>query len=137
MIRRRKSPLKGDFINIFNELVSIPDIINSENFSLEVLLTREEELRRVDGKGSWRRKGISIVDRNLIDVVDSRRFTAKEDFLIFLPEALNVKFTNKELAKELEVSADKARKATYCLKKMGLIKETGKRRNELVFEICI
>jgi len=29
----------------------------------------------------------------------------------------------------------KARKATYCLKKMNLIKEVGKKGNELLFEI--
>lgn len=137
VVRRRKSPQTGKLIDIFKELVSCPNLINEENFTLEVLMTHQEELRCIDGKGSWRRKGISIIDKNLISVIESVKFNDKEDFLVFLPDNLEKEFTNKDLARCLKVPVEKARKATYCLKRMGLILEVGKKRNELIFTICI
>jgi len=134
IISRRKSPKKGKLVDLFNELIRIPDLIDEENFVLEILMTKEEEIRCKDGKGSWRRKGISIVDRKLVEVVEKVTFSQGKDFLRFLPEDLPENFTNKELAKTLKITVYKARKVTYCLRKMKLIKEVGKSRNELIFE---
>jgi len=134
IISRRKSPKKGKLVDLFNELIRIPDLIDEENFVLEILMTKEEEIRCKDGKGSWRRKGISIVDRKLVEVVEKVTFSQGKDFLRFLPEDLPENFTNKELAKTLKITVYKARKVTYCLRKMKLIKEAGKNRNELIFE---
>jgi len=134
IISRRKSPKKGKLIDLFDELVRIPDLIEEENFTLEILMTKEEEIRCKDGKGSWRRKGISIKDRKLVEVVEKVTFNEKGDFLIFIPKDLPKNFTNKDLAKTLKVTVYKARKITYCFRKMNIIKEVGKLRNELIFE---
>ncbi|MBZ9685351.1 hypothetical protein G9F72_003170 [Clostridium estertheticum] len=134
VISRRKSPKKGKLVDLFDELIRIPDLIDEENFILEILMTKEEEIRCKDGKGSWRRKGISIVDRKLVQVVEKVTFKEGKDFLRFLPEELPGNFTNKELSKILKITIYKARKVTYCLRKMKVIKEVGKQRNELIFE---
>ena len=134
VISRRKSPKKGKLVNLFDELIRIPDLISADNFILEILMTKEEEIRCKDGKGSWRRKGISIVDRKLIEVVEKVTFKQGKDFLRFLPQDLPANFTNKELAKILKITVYKARKVTYCLRKMEIIKEIGKLKNELIFE---
>ena len=134
VISRRKSPKKGKLVDLFDELIRIPDLIDEENFILEILMTKEEEIRCKDGKGSWRRKGISIVDTKLVQVVEKVIFKEGKDFLRFLPEDLPEHFTNKELAKMLKITVYKARKVTYCLRKMNIIKEVGKQRNELIFE---
>ena len=134
VISRRKSPKKGKLVNLFDELIRIPDLMAEDNFILEILMTKEEEIRCKDGKGSWRRKGISIVDRKLIEVVEKVTFKQGKDFLRFLPEDLPANFTNKELAKILKITVYKARKVTYCLRKMEIIKEIGKLKNELIFE---
>jgi len=134
IISRRKSPKKGKLVDLFDELIRVPDLIDEENFILEILMTKEEEIRCKDGKGSWRRKGISIVDRKLVEVVEKVKFKEGKDFLIFLPGDLPGNFTNKDLAKILKVTVYKARKVTYCLRKMKIITEVGKRRNELIFE---
>ena len=69
-----------------------------------------------------------------MEVVEKITFKDKRDFLRFLPQELPENFTNKDLAKILKVTVFKARKITYCFRKMDLIKEVGKLRNELVFE---
>ncbi|WP_291571838.1 hypothetical protein [Clostridium sp. UBA4548] len=133
VISKRKSPKKGGLEDIFNELVSTPYLLGKENFKLEVLMTIEEEIRRKDGKGSWRRKGTSIVDRKLVEVVEKHVFNSLEDFNRFLPKELPEYFTNKELAEKLNLPVQKARKITYTLKNAEIIKECGKRGRELLY----
>ncbi|MCB2338711.1 hypothetical protein [Clostridium estertheticum] len=134
VISRRKSPKKGKLVDLFDELIRIPDLMGSDNFILEILMIKEEEIRCKDGKGSWRRKGISIVDHKLLEVIEKITFKEDKDFLIFLPHELPGNFTNKNLAKILKIPENKARKITYCFRKMKIIKEIGKLKNELIFE---
>jgi hypothetical protein len=135
MLSRRRSPKRGKLPDLFDELVWIPHLAGEDNFSMEVLMIEEEEIRCADGKGSWRRRGVSIKDRKLLDVVERVRFVEREDFLRFLPSDLDQPFTNKSLAREIGVLVRQSRRITYCLKKMGAIREVGKRRNELLFEV--
>ena len=133
IISRRKSPRKGKLIDLFYELVSIPELIDAKNFSLEVLVIEEEEVRCNDGKGSWRRRGVSIKDRRLINVTDRVLFNNSKDFQSFLPAGLDELFTNKMLARKTGISISLARKVTYCLRKMGIIVNVGKIGKELMF----
>ncbi|MCW4031703.1 MAG: hypothetical protein NWE80_04995 [Candidatus Bathyarchaeota archaeon] len=134
-IRRRKSPKKGRLVDLFYELVNTPKLIKEENFSLEVLMIEEEEYRCNDGKGSWRRRGVRIKDRRLINVNSRTLFKNEKDFLRFLPNDPIAPFTNKKFAKLSEVSINLARRITYCLRKMGIITTTGKKGKELIFKV--
>ena len=133
-LNTRKSPKKGKLTDLFRELVMIPNIIGEENFSLEVLLIEEEEVRCDDGKGSWRRRGVSIKERKLLKVNDRILFQTKADYLKILPKDLNEVFTNKELAKLAKVSVRTAQQITYCLRKSGVIQVTGKNKRALAFQ---
>jgi len=135
MIRKRKSPRKGRLVDLFYELVNTPSLVKEENFSLEVLMIEEEEIRCNDGKGSWWRRGVSIKDRRLIYVNSRTLFKNEKDFLRFLPNNLIHPFTNKEFAKLSGVSINLARRITYCLRKMGAITPTGKKGKELIFKV--
>ena len=134
-VRRRRSPKKGKLTDLFYELVYTPSLMRDKNFSLEVLLIEEEEIRCNDGKGSWRRRGASIKDRKLLNVFDRIVFENNQDFLKFLPQKLDGPFTNRLLALKLGTSITLTQKITYCLRKMGTISIVGKRRNQLVFQV--
>jgi hypothetical protein len=134
-VRRRKSPKKGKLIDIFYELVHTPSLIKDRNFSLEVLLIEEEELRCNDGRGSWRRRGVSVKDRKLLKVFDRIVFEDSRDFQMFLPKELDDYFTNKVLALKLGISVKLAQKITYCLRKMSAISIADKKGNELLFQV--
>ena len=133
VMNRRKSPKKGKIADLFYELVSFPHLVGEDRFSLEILMIREEEVRCNDGTGSWRRRGISIKDRRLIDVVDRILFRNKQDFLRFLPFKASEHFTNRKLAKFSGESIDLTRKITYCLRKMGAIIAVDRNGKELIF----
>jgi hypothetical protein len=132
-IGRRKSPKRGRLTDLFTELVHLPTLVNHPNLSLEVLFIQEEELRCADGKGSWRRRGISVVGHELLDVLERRRFHSGADFLALLPEGLDASFTNRDLARGLHIRLRQARRMTYCLRKMRVLKTEGKQGRELLF----
>jgi hypothetical protein len=131
---RRRSPKRGRLVDVFRELVRIPHLMAHPNFTMEVLLTREEEIRRNDGLGSWRRQGWSIVDRRLLEVLSQFRLETPADFAAFLPASLPERFTNRELAAELGVPHSLASKAAYSLRAMELIEVTGKRGRAHLYE---
>ena len=63
---RRKSPRHGWFLELFRELVSFPHLIFHPNFSLEVLLIQEEEVRQQGLARNWRRRGWGTEERRLV-----------------------------------------------------------------------
>ena len=135
LLGRRKSPKQGNIYQLFVELVSLPSLIEERNFSLEVLLTREEEIRRDDGQGSWRRKGWSIFDHCLIEVVSRHIFRKPADFLKLVPRDLSEPFTTRDLANSIAQPHWLGQKMAYCLRKMRLIHVVGKDGNAMLYAI--
>jgi len=133
IIRRRLSPLHRSYIDIFDELIRIPDMVSNPNLIIEIFLVQTEEIRKNDGKGSWRRRGWSICDQRLIGVLGKKEFNSPNDFLDFIPKSLGAPFTNFELAKSLNKPLRLARKMSYCLRKMGILKVIGKKGKYLLY----
>lgn len=125
---RRKSPRRGHAAHLFVELVSVPALLAHPNFSLELLLIREEELRCPQPprrRGRWRPKDWAVVGRSLVEVVDRRLLTGPADCLSFLPPGLPQPFTNRDLAVALGLPSYVSEKMTYCLRKLGVVEEIG------------
>lgn len=133
-VSRRKSPKRGRIEELFLELVRLPHLVSHPNFSFKALLIQEEVVWRDDGQGSWRRRGWSVADRVLIDVLSFRDFRETADFLALLPDSLVYPFTNKDVRSGLGVRANVAQKMTYCLKKMELIEVVGKSGRLLLYD---
>jgi hypothetical protein len=133
-IEKRKSPRRGRLEHIFLELVRIPHLVTHPNFSLEILLTREEEIRRNDGLGSWRRKGWSIGDRYLLEIISRRRFNQPSDYLMFIPPDLAQPFTSLELAQALSIPRYLAQKTVYCLRNIGVLRYCGRRGRAYLYQ---
>jgi hypothetical protein len=130
---RRKSPKKGNIFHLFEELVSIPDLIKHRYFSLEVLIVHKEEVRCDDGTGSWRRKGLRIADHHLIEVLSRRIFAKPSDFHALIPQELPEPFSTNELGKSINQPRWLAQKMAYCLRHMGVIEIVGKNGNSLLY----
>ena len=125
---RRKSPKKGTWLQIFEELIYIPDLLTHENFSLELLLILEEEVQKKSSRRSaWRRKGWVIDDRRLVQVVDQKLLRSPTDLMALIPNPLNEPFTTAELAAATGRNRRFAQKAAYCLKASEAIMQVGTR----------
>jgi hypothetical protein len=123
--------------DVFRELVSFPHLLASTNFSVDVLLIAEEEVRRYVGKKRrWRRKGWEIEERRLLGVLDQRVFEEPADWRALLPEGLAVSFTAKDLAETIGIRLSLAQKMAYCLRNAEIIQLTGKRGRANAYEIA-
>lgn len=124
VLRSRKSPKRGSRWEIFNALVYAPLLPLLSNCTIEVLLVAMTELRMDDGKGSWRRKGIRVLDRQLDEVFESIIISRPDDWQQFIPSPLRTKaFTSKDLAREAGIRTALAGKVVYVLAKSGFIME--------------
>jgi hypothetical protein len=125
-VTRRKSPRRGRVEDLFREMVGCPHLLRNGNFSLEVILIREEEARWYNPKGSWRRRGWATEERRLLEVVHRRLFERPGDWRALLPEGLT-SFTARDLADELKIANGLAQRMVYLLRHGGIIDLTGRR----------
>ena len=136
-IGRRRSPRRGAVEHVFAELVSFPGLLGHPNFTLEVLLIREEEIRHRDedgGRCNWRRRGWVTQERRLLEVLSSHVLSGPADAAAFLPAALPQPFTTRELAIASGQPLWLSQKTAYCLRGMGVLTVVGKRGRSTLFE---
>ncbi len=120
--KRRRSPVKAGLWNIFDELVSMPTLLDHPGLELQVVLVEETELRSGTDMVRRGRRG-RVLDRRLDGVVDHRLFTRQEELLDVLPAALPSVFTTADLAAVSGLRRDLAQRACYVLRHAGLITE--------------
>lgn len=130
---RRKSPRRGAFEHVFGELVSFPKLLLNYNFSVEVLLIQEEEVRRYDGRRGWRRKGWVTQERRLLQVVGRRLFETPADMVTLVPSDLAEPWTTSDLAAAIGKPRRLAQQMAYCLREMGAVVTVGKRGNAILY----
>ena len=130
---RRKSPKRGATVDLFSELVSVPESIAHPGLTIEVLLTREEEVRSFDAERAWRRKGWVIEERRLLEVLDSAIFDSPTALSSLLPGSLPSTFTTADLADSLGRQRRLAQQMTYCLRLTGAIEMVAKDGNAIVY----
>lgn len=133
MLERRRSPRRGRIEHLFQQLVYLPAYLQHPHFSLEVLMIQEEELRRNDGRGSWRRGGWSICDRRAVCIIERHLFEQPADFLALLPDALLEPFSTRELATAARIPTHLAYQMVYTFRQLGLIEQTGQRGRTRLF----
>ena len=125
--RQRRSPTKRGVADVCHALIHFPDLLTHPNLTLEVLLTREVELRRPKPKKHRRARGYTSVDRQLVEVVEHHVFECAADLLTLLPSALPAGFTNRDIATLGGIALPLAQRLTYCLRKHGLLEVAEKR----------
>ncbi len=132
-IVRRKSPKRQAVSQLFEELVSFPDLLNCPNFSIEVVSIQEEQLRRYDRRCRGKRRTWRIVERRLLSVLDRFVLEAPSDLWQLIPPTLPDPFDTSHLAAVLGHSRWFAQKIAYCLRRSGVIAAIGKKGNSVVY----
>jgi hypothetical protein len=136
LLTRRRSPRHGGVADLFTELVSFPGLLAEPGLEIEVLLTAQEEVRhRVEGR-CWRRKGWTVVERRLVDVIDRLLLTSPDDLAQLLPPPVPARFTTVDLATGIGRPRRVAQQMAYCLKAAGVIGIVGKRGHSVEYELA-
>ena len=136
ILSRRRSPRHGSATDIFAELVSFPDLLAHPRMEIDVILTNEEEYRRHRPNRSWRRKGWTVEERRLIDVVDTLLISNADDLAALMPTGLPDPFTTADLAKELGRPRRAAQQMAYCLRMADVIVAVGKKGNAVEYRVA-
>jgi hypothetical protein len=130
VLRRRRSPRRQLLADAFLELAGLARFLPHANLELHLLLVRDVEVRRSDGRGSWRRSGVTIVDRSLVEVREQVRFRDARDYARLLPPGCPERFTNRELAGLMGLPVRTVAPLTYCLRAAGALAVEGRRGRE-------
>ena len=120
---RRRSPVRGCHLSLFDELVSIPRLAMHPSLTFEVALVRVEEHRVDAPRTRRRRKPWQIADRLLVELVETRPI----DIAGVLPDELVDPFTTAELAQVLEIDRALAQRVAYTLRGAGIVELAGMR----------
>ncbi len=127
LIRRRRSPRKGSPWDLFASLVYAPNLPLVNGITIELAMTEETERRVDDGRGSWRRKGVSIADRELLSIRETHVLSTPQDYRRFAPFAASETFGARELAATAGIQLNLARKTLYVLTRIGVVTEIEKK----------
>ncbi len=136
LIRTRRSPARGRWEDVFFELLSIPQLLNHERFSLEVLLIHEEEWRTDRAKKRRWGQQWTTVNRRLVAIVDRVLINTPSELISRLGIEPACAFTNKDLSARSKLPVMLAQRITYTLRKMEAIALIGKRGREHLFLPC-
>jgi hypothetical protein len=128
----RRSPRRGRIEDIFERLVSIPSLLSSPRFELELVLTHQDELRVHRPGRAFRRHGWVVAGRRLVSVEERLRIACPDDAARLLPPDLPEHFDTAELAEAAGIERRLAQQMTYCLRALDVLEARGKRGNAIV-----
>jgi hypothetical protein len=135
LISTRKSPRKGSLWDVFKALLYAPDIALLPNVVIELAVVDVIESRVQDGRGSWRRKGVSIADKRLACQYPSVLLSNKADYRQFAPFAPGERFSVRDLAAKAGIKRGLAAKSLWTLVKIGVAEKVGKKGREGEYEV--
>ena len=123
VLSTKASPKKPTAATIFEGLVSFPTLLSHPNLTIEVLLCREDHIRKpapVRGRRYLRDPG----ERRLMEVLDRIELRSPTDAAALIP-SFDEPFTTKELAKAMRVPLPLAQKAAHCLRALAVLEPAG------------
>lgn len=129
VVSSRKSPKRGELLDVFHQLVNLRELLGDANFSVEALLIHVEETRRPRTTRKRRWKDWEVHERRLIEVFDHVSFHHPGDFLAAIPSTLNEPFNTADLARAIGRPRRVAQKIAYCLREMGALAVVDRKRS--------
>ncbi len=124
----RRSPKRGSVYQLFDELVSIPTLIDHPHLTLEVALVKIDRIQRPDPKARRGRGGYRTVDKVMTELVGIERFADVEDLRRLIPAGLPDEFTTADLADCGPFDRSTAQKLAYCFQPLGIFEQTRRTR---------
>lgn len=123
LVSRRQSPAHRDIYSVFDELVHASRLVADPKIRFDIVFVRAIEQRVRDGAGSWRRRGDRILSRELAEIISTKSFTTRADWLALIPNDLAEPYDSTRLGDALAIGSHRARKIIYTFAKAGLLQE--------------
>lgn len=129
----RKSPKRGSVYSLFDELVSVPTLLDNPNLTLDVVLANVNKHQIEDPKARRGRGGFRTVDRSVREIVERRRFSTVDDLCDLIPDGLPEEFTTADLAAAGSFGRDVAQRMAYCFRPLGIFEEIGRSKAGYIY----
>jgi hypothetical protein len=126
LLAARRSPKRATAVAVFDKLVAFPSLLTHPNLTVEVLLLREDHIRRPQPV-TKRRRTRDPGERRFVEVLDRVELRTTEDILAALPALPAEPFSTSDLATLLSCSTMLAQRTLYCLRAIGIVEPAGKR----------
>ena len=133
----RKSPKKSSVYGLFDQLVSIPTLLDHPNLTLDIVLVSVTKVQVHDPKARRGRGGYRTTDRVLREVRETHRFECAEDLLSLLPADLPPVFTTADMAAAGTFNRDIARQIAYCFRALGFFDEISRTRAGYNYRLAV
>lgn len=136
LISNKKSPKKGNPLEIFYELYKIKNYLNNPNLSFKIVMLNMDEYRKEVKKKHYRSSGyerIVQIPKEIEEIFDLKN---KDDYLNLLNKyQLNENFISKEFAKATHLTIKKASVALNVLTSMEIISRIGKVNRSYLYKL--
>lgn len=132
-----KSPKKGEFYDIFFELVYLKKYLENENLKFKIVLLNVDEYRYLNGWDKSRKRGSTRCDRVPSTIADELTLSSIKDYTYLLPKGLPEKFTSKDLMKAFKRSKSFTYRAISVLKLTGTINKVGKEGRSFLYSVSL
>jgi len=126
VLAARRSPKRATAVEVFDKLVAFPALLTHPHLTIEVLLLREDHIRRPQPV-TTRRRTRDPGERRLVAVIDRIELRTPADVLAALPALPPEPFSTRELAACLSCGTVLAQRTLYCLRAIGVVEPAGKR----------
>lgn len=126
VLASRRSPKRATAVAVFDRLVAFPSLLTHPNLTIEVMLLREDHIRRPQPT-TTRSRTRDPGERRLVEVLDRVELRTPQDILALLPTLPLEPFSTREFAALVGCSALLAQRALYCLRIIGSVEPAGKR----------
>jgi hypothetical protein len=135
VLGRRRSPRHGGPLDGLVAFVSVAGLLIHPRLEVDLLLIEAEEHRRHTPDGPWRRRGWTIEERRLVEVIDTLAIREAADLGALLPPGLPEPFTTADLAMRLARPVHVAQQVAYTLRQAGVIVAVGKQRRGVEYRV--
>jgi len=135
VVSRRRSPKRGNIMNLFDELVYCTRLFPHPNLCIDVPLIEMEELR-FPGHGRRRRhrdNDFQVQDQRLLKIESIQRFATAGDLRKLIPGTLPTTFHTGHLAEAIGQSRSVAQQVAYCFRHMKITRPVGKKGNAILY----
>ena len=122
--------------SVGRELYSIRELIGHPNLTVVIYAYECEEFRALDGYGRDKKRGATLLGKHPTRLVGELRLTAREDYLVFLPDSLGREFTMAEYLRAVKSRSRYGALSLKLLVCLGFVKQVGKRGRAFLYERC-
>ena len=134
-ISARKSPLKLNPYNAFEELYPLREFISDENFRFCICIIKADVFKAPGKTTKGKTKNNIKSDTVPTELIDEIYLNSPRDYFQFIPENLPEKFTSADFSETARISKNLARTFLNTVTAAGCAERCGKSGNNILFRI--